>query len=142
MPRRPASRVGSSRRHARVPPSSSSMRTNWLVSMLRSSPGGVTVTLSATATRGNDRMQQRHGMSVPFGGMPLHAQREWFEELVDLGYTDIWSAETDGADGLTPLALASVWTPTLRLGTAILPAYTRGPALLAQSVGSMAQAAP
>ncbi len=87
-------------------------------------------------------MEQRHGMTVPFGGVPLHAQREWFEELVDLGYTDVWSAETDGADGLTPLALASVWTPTLRLGTAILPAYTRGPALLAQSVGSMAQAAP
>jgi probable F420-dependent oxidoreductase len=35
-----------------------------------------------------------------------------------------------------------VWAPSLRLGTAILPAYTRGPALLAQSVAAMAQAAP
>lgn len=87
-------------------------------------------------------MEQRHGMTVPFGGVPLHAQREWFEELVDLGYTDVWSAESDGADGFTPLALASVWAPTLRLGTAIIPAYTRGPACMAQSVGSMAQAAP
>lgn len=84
----------------------------------------------------------RYGMTIPFGGIPLHAQREWIEELVDLGYTDVWSAETDGADGFTPLALASVWAPSLRLGTAIIPAYTRGPALLAQSVGSLAQAAP
>ncbi|WP_229023123.1 LLM class F420-dependent oxidoreductase [Actinomarinicola tropica] len=81
-------------------------------------------------------------MTVPFGGVPLHAQREWFEELVDLGYTDAWSAESDGADGFTPLALASVWAPTLRLGTAIIPAFTRGPACMAQSVGSLAQAAP
>lgn len=84
----------------------------------------------------------RYGMTVPFGGVPLGEQREWFEELVDLGYTDAWSAESDGADGFTPLALASVWAPSLRLGTAIIPAYTRGPACLAQSVGSMAQAAP
>src|SRR5437764_9642429 len=83
----------------------------------------------------------RHGMTIPFAG-PLAGQREQFEELVDLGYTDVWSAESDGVDALTPLALASVWTPTLRLGCAIVPAYTRGPALMAQSVAAMAEAAP
>jgi probable F420-dependent oxidoreductase len=85
---------------------------------------------------------QCYGMPIPFGGVPLHEQREWIEELVDLGYTDVWSAEADGGDGFTPLALTSVWAPSLRLGTAIIPAYTRGPACLAQTVGSMAQAAP
>ncbi len=84
----------------------------------------------------------RHGMTIPFDGVALGEQREWIEELASLGYTDVWSAEADGADGFTPLALASVWAPRLRLGTAIIPAYTRGPALLAQSVGAMAQAAP
>ena len=74
--------------------------------------------------------------------MALHDQREWIEELASLGYTDVWSAEADGADGFTPLALASVWAPSLRLGTAIIPAYTRGPALLAQSAAAMADAAP
>jgi probable F420-dependent oxidoreductase len=63
-------------------------------------------------------------------------------ELSDLGYTDVWSAETDGVDAFTPLALASVWAPTLRLGTAIVPVFTRGPALIAQSAAAMAQAAP
>jgi probable F420-dependent oxidoreductase len=81
-------------------------------------------------------------MTVPFGGVPLHEHREWYRELVDLGYTDIWSAETDGADGFTPLALAAAWAPELRLGTAIIPSFTRGPACLAQSVAALADAAP
>ena len=80
-------------------------------------------------------------MTIPFSG-PLHAQREAFEELAELGYTDLWSAEANTTDGLTPLALASVWVPQMRLGTAILPVYTRGPALLAQSIATMAAAAP
>jgi probable F420-dependent oxidoreductase len=65
---------------------------------------------------------RRYGMTIPLGG-PLHAQREQIAELADLGYT-------------------SQWAPSLRLGTAIVPAFTRGPACLAQSVGSLAQAAP
>lgn len=80
-------------------------------------------------------------MTVPLPGH-LHAQRERLNELADLGYTDVWSAESDGADAFTPLALAAAWEPRLRLGTAIVPAYTRSPACLAQSVASMADAAP
>jgi probable F420-dependent oxidoreductase len=38
--------------------------------------------------------------------------------------------------------LAAAWEPRLRLGTAIVPAYTRAPACLAQSVASLADAAP
>ena len=72
-------------------------------------------------------------MTVPLPGH-LHAQRENYKKLADLGYTDIWSAEADGADAFTPLAMAAAWEPRLRLGTAIVPAYTRSPALMAQSV--------
>jgi probable F420-dependent oxidoreductase len=85
---------------------------------------------------------QRYGMTIPFDGIPLHEQRDWIVELADLGYTDVWSSEANGADAFTPLALASAWAPSLRLGTAIVPAFTRGPGCLAQSVGSLAQAAP
>jgi probable F420-dependent oxidoreductase len=84
----------------------------------------------------------RWGITVPFTGVPLHEHREWYRELVDLGYTDIWSAETDGPDGFTPLALAAAWAPELRLGVAIIPAYTRGPGCLASSVAALADAAP
>lgn len=87
-------------------------------------------------------MTYRWGITVPFEGVPLHDQRALFEELPDLGYTDAWSAEANGTDGFTPLALASVWAPTLRLGTAIVPAYTRGPATLAMSAATLAAAAP
>jgi probable F420-dependent oxidoreductase len=84
---------------------------------------------------------QRYGITIPLGGR-LDIQREYFEELASLGYTDLWSSEADRTDGLTPLVLASVWVPTMRLGTAILPVYTRGPALLAQSIATMELAAP
>ena len=86
-------------------------------------------------------LPKRPGMTIPLPG-PLHAQRDRIVELADLGYTDVWTAESDGGDGLTPLALTSVWEPRLRLGTAILPAYTRAPACLAQSAATMADAAP
>src|SRR3954452_7566448 len=83
----------------------------------------------------------RPGLTVPLPG-PLHSHREKLGQLADFGYTDIWSAESDGADGFTPLALAAAWEPRLRLGTAIIPAYTRSPACFAQSVASLADAAP
>jgi probable F420-dependent oxidoreductase len=83
----------------------------------------------------------RPGMTIPLPGH-LHAQRDRLVELADLGYTDVWSAESDGADAFTPLALAAAWEPRLRLGTAIVPAFTRAPACLAQSVAAMADAAP
>ena len=86
-------------------------------------------------------LPQRPGMTVPLPG-PLHSHRERLIELADLGYTDVWSAESDGGDGFTPLALAAAWEPRLRLGTAIVPAYTRSPALMAQTAAALADAAP
>ena len=86
-------------------------------------------------------MIRRNGITVPLPGH-LSDQREWLSEVADLGYSDIWSAETDGADAFTPLALAAAWEPRLRLGTAIVPAYTRTAPLIAQSVAALADAAP
>jgi probable F420-dependent oxidoreductase len=83
----------------------------------------------------------RYGITVPFD-TPLHEQREVIQELADLGYTDLWSSEADGTDGFTPLVLASQWAPEMRLGIAIIPAFTRGPALMAQNVASICEAAP
>jgi probable F420-dependent oxidoreductase len=85
---------------------------------------------------------QRYGITFPFDGMPLLEQRELVRELVDLGYTDLWSAESGGYDAFIPLAVAAQWAPELRLGTAIVPAYTRGAHTLASTVASMCQAAP
>ncbi|SDY34531.1 probable F420-dependent oxidoreductase, Rv3093c family [Amycolatopsis xylanica] len=85
---------------------------------------------------------KRWGITIPLTGVPLAAHRELVEQLPDLGYTDAWSAETAGVDAFTPLALASQWAPQLRLGTAIVPVYTRGPGLLAMSAATIAELAP
>ncbi len=84
----------------------------------------------------------RYGITIPFDGISLPDHRAWFSKLVDLGYTDVWSAEVDGVDGFTPLTLAAAWEPRLNLGVAIIPAFTRGPALLAQTIAGLAEAAP
>jgi probable F420-dependent oxidoreductase len=83
-----------------------------------------------------------YGLTIPLGGVPLHAQRELLASLTELGYTDVWSAEAGGADAFTPLSLAAAWNPDLRLGTAIVPAFTRGAATIAQSAAALADAAP
>jgi len=85
---------------------------------------------------------QRYGITFPFDGIPLLGQRELVRELVDLGYTDLWSAESGGYDAFIPLAVAAQWAPELRLGTAIVPVYTRGAHTFASTVASMCQAAP
>lgn len=82
------------------------------------------------------------GLTVPFDRIPLADHRAILEEAADLGYTDLWSSEASGTDGFTPLALAAAWTPSFRLGTAIVPSFTRGPATLAMCVAAMAEAAP
>lgn len=87
-------------------------------------------------------MTTRYGITVPFAGVPLGEHRAWFAELRDAGYSDVWSAEVDGTDGFTPLAMAAAWEPGLRLGVAVAPVFTRGPALLAQSAAALAEAAP
>ena len=54
-----------------------------------------------------DTMASRYGITIPFDGVSLRRAPDWFHRLADLGYTDVWSAEVDGADGFTPLALAA-----------------------------------
>jgi probable F420-dependent oxidoreductase len=88
------------------------------------------------------RRMRRDGITIPFDGVSLADHRDWFRELEELGYTDVWSSEANGTDAFTPLALAAAWAPGLRLGAAIVPAFTRGPGLMAMSVAAMAEAAP
>jgi probable F420-dependent oxidoreductase len=86
-------------------------------------------------------MTSRYGITIPFDGVTLLEHREWFHKLVDLGYTDVWSSEVDGVDGFTPLTLAAVWEPSLNLGVAVTPVFTRGAGLLAMSIAALAEIA-
>ncbi len=84
----------------------------------------------------------RWGITIPFSGRTMIEAKGLIAELPSLGYTDVWSAEVSGSDGFTPLALTADWAPEVRLGTAIIPAYTRGPGLLAMSAATLADLAP
>jgi probable F420-dependent oxidoreductase len=86
-------------------------------------------------------MSSRYGITVPFEGVSLPDHRQWYARLADLGYSDVWSSEVDGADGFTPLALCAAWEARLNVGVAVAPAFTRGPGLLAMSVAALAEAA-
>jgi probable F420-dependent oxidoreductase len=87
-------------------------------------------------------MTSRYGITIPFDSVSLPDHKEWFHRLADLGYTDVWSAEVDGADGFTPLTLAAAWESRLNLGVAVTPVFTRGAGLLAMSIAAMAEVAP
>ena len=86
-------------------------------------------------------MSSRYGITIPFEGVTLLEHREWYHRLADLGYSDVWSAEVDGADGFTPLIVAALSETRLNLGVAVTPVYTRGPGLLAMSIAAMAEVA-
>src|SRR3954463_13374977 len=83
---------------------------------------------------------QRWGLTVPLPTLQLSAHRQLVERAEAAGYTDLWSGETQGPDGFTPLALAATWTERARLGTGVVGVFTRGPALLAQQAAALADA--
>ena len=81
-------------------------------------------------------------MTVPLGGVSLADHAAVYAALERAGFTDLWSSEVAGADAFTPLTLAATWQPRMRLGTAVVPVYTRGPGLLAMSAAALAEVAP
>jgi len=82
----------------------------------------------------------RWGLTLPLPNLPLRDHAELARRAEAAGYTDLWSGETAGPDGFTPLALCATWTDRARLGTGVVGVFTRGPALLAQQAAAMADA--
>jgi probable F420-dependent oxidoreductase len=82
----------------------------------------------------------RWGLTLPFAGVPLHATEPLVRRAESAGWDDLWSADTNGPDGFTPLVLGAAWTEGMRLGTAIVSAFTRGPAVIAQHAAALADA--
>lgn len=80
---------------------------------------------------------RRLGLTVGLEGLPLDEQVRVARDGEDWGYTDVWSAETAGPDGFAPLAALAATTSKLRLGTAIVPVFTRPPALAAMSAAAL-----
>jgi probable F420-dependent oxidoreductase len=85
-------------------------------------------------------MSQRWGLTLPLPGLTLADHEEHVKAAEAAGYTDLWTGETAGPDGFTPLALSAAWTEEMRLGTGIVGVFQRGPALLAQETAALASA--
>ena len=83
---------------------------------------------------------QRWGLTLPLPLTPLAEQGELVRRAEAAGYTDLWSGETNGPDGFTPLAFAAGATERARVGTGVVGVFQRGPALLAQQAAAMADA--
>ena len=82
----------------------------------------------------------RWGLTVPLTGVPLADHADLFRRIEAGGYDDVWTSETAGHDGFTPLAIAATATERLRLATGVVNPFTRGPALLAQHCAALADA--
>ena len=61
----------------------------------------------------------------------------YVQEAERLGVHSVWSAEAWGQDGITPLAFLAGHTHTIKLGSGILQAGTRTPALLGMTAMGM-----
>jgi probable F420-dependent oxidoreductase len=83
---------------------------------------------------------QRWGLTVPFTGVGLADNAELYRRAEAAGYTDLWSGETNGPDGFSPVVLGSAWTERVRLGTGVVGVMQRGRALLAQEAAALADA--
>jgi probable F420-dependent oxidoreductase len=82
-------------------------------------------------------MSQRWGLTLPLPGISLADHEEHVRRAEAVGYSDLWTGETAGPDGFTPLALSAAWTERMRLGTGIVGVFQRGPALLAQEAAAL-----
>jgi probable F420-dependent oxidoreductase len=82
----------------------------------------------------------RWGLTLPFAGVPLAATEPLVRQAEAAGWDDLWTGDTNGPDGFTPLALAAAWTERMRLGTGVVSVFTRGPAVLAQQAAALADA--
>lgn len=83
----------------------------------------------------------RWGINLPLPAHALADHRRTVEALPDLGFTDVWTGEGGGIDAFTPLAAAAAWQPGLRLGTGVVPVFTRGPGILAQTAATLSELA-
>jgi probable F420-dependent oxidoreductase len=86
------------------------------------------------------RPATRWALTLPFASVPLHEHKALVEGAEAVGYDDFWTGETSGPEGFTPVVLAAAWTDRMRLGTGVVNAFTRGPAVLAQHAAALQDA--
>src|ERR1700710_1723407 len=87
-------------------------------------------------------MSQRWGLTLPLPGITLADHREHVELAEASGYTDLWTGETAGPDGFTPLALSAAWTERMRLRARVRGGFQRRRAPAPPAPASCSASAP
>ncbi|HWC15200.1 MAG TPA: LLM class F420-dependent oxidoreductase [Actinomycetota bacterium] len=82
----------------------------------------------------------RLGLTVPVLPFDVRHSCELARHAEGLGYTDAWAAEASGTDGFSVASAVGIATDRMRVGIAIVPIFTRPPALLAMSTLAAQQA--
>jgi probable F420-dependent oxidoreductase len=77
------------------------------------------------------------GLTVPLEAIGLRESLALARDAEDLGYDELWSSEVATADGFAPLAALAATTRRVRLGVALVPAFSRPAALLAMSAATL-----
>jgi probable F420-dependent oxidoreductase len=79
-------------------------------------------------------------------GITLPAEPFQNRDMIDLvrradglGYEEVWSLESYTTEAFSPLAAVAMLSEKMRLGTAIVPVFTRPPALIAMSAMTVQQ---
>jgi probable F420-dependent oxidoreductase len=85
-------------------------------------------------------MEPRLGLTFPIWPLDVRRSCDVAREAEALGYTDAWTAETAGPDGLAVATAIGAVTETIRVGCAVVPAFTRPPALIAMGALAAHQA--
>jgi probable F420-dependent oxidoreductase len=75
---------------------------------------------------------QRTAMTLP-DPRGVHQTIELAKWAEDEGYDDLWFADSNGVDALTTAAAVALNTSRCRIGTAIIPVFSRTPAVLAST---------
>jgi len=79
----------------------------------------------------------RFGAALPLQNLSPEHQVAYIRQAETSGYEGIWVPEVMGTDAFTVLAAASQVTQRLRLGTGIVPLYTRTPTTLAMTIATL-----
>ena len=79
----------------------------------------------------------RASIGVGFGGGSIERAVDYVVEAEKLGVHSVWAAEAWGSDAVTPLAFLAARTERILLGTGIIQAGTRTPALVGMTAATM-----
>ncbi len=87
-------------------------------------------------------MAARLGLALPVPGVGLDRYVPGARAAARAGYEDVWAGEAQLADAFATLASVATAVPEVGVGTAVVPAFTRAPGLLAVSAATLAGLAP